>query len=104
MWVKNIRKFGLTVSEYETMLRTQNDCCAICKKAESKRRRDGSLQKLSIDHDHSTGQVRQLLCNYCNLLISYAREDISVLSQAIAYVSRWKPQPTGIGNVNRVSA
>src|SRR5437899_2095205 len=50
---RQLAKYGLTVSDYETMLRTQNCCCAIC--AQPKKR-------LAVDHSHKTGKVRGLLC------------------------------------------
>ncbi len=55
------RKYGITLKEYKAMLRAQNESCKICK-----RHRDNFKNSLAVDHDHKTGEVRGLLCFYCN--------------------------------------
>lgn len=64
------------------MLKQQNDCCKICKKHKS-------LFKthLHVDHDHSTGKIRGLLCQKCNQGIGYFYESIASLQNAIKYLS-----------------
>jgi hypothetical protein len=52
-----LRKFHLTREQFFALSAKQNQQCAIC---------TISSQKLHIDHDHSTGMVRGLLCNRCN--------------------------------------
>lgn len=53
-------RYNMTLEEYEEMLVEQNGVCAICKlECESG-------QRLSIDHNHQTGEVRALLCKKCN--------------------------------------
>jgi len=51
--------YGITLDEYDEMFDRQNGCCAICGEPEIGRR-------LSVDHNHKTGQVRALLCQGCN--------------------------------------
>jgi len=65
------------------MLEQQNSCCAICNVHQ-----DTTGKKLYVDHDHSTGVVRQLLCQHCNLLIGFAKEDINLLYKAIEYMNK----------------
>jgi hypothetical protein len=55
------RKYGITLKQYNKMLRDQKQSCAICKKHKSKFKRS-----LAVDHNHATGKVRSLLCFYCN--------------------------------------
>ena len=85
------RKYGITLEEYYAMLEQQNNKCAICGNEETSKRRD-TLRLLSVDHDHVTGKVRGLLCNGCNQLIGYFKEDISLLYSAmqgmIAYINK----------------
>lgn len=53
------RVFNITLSEYKLVLAAQGGCCFICLKP---------LEGFSnpVDHDHTSGQVRGILCTYCN--------------------------------------
>jgi hypothetical protein len=55
------RTYGITWEERETLLKSQEGCCAICKKLESQFK-----SRLAIDHCHTTGRIRGLLCVRCN--------------------------------------
>ncbi|MFE2969933.1 endonuclease domain-containing protein [Streptomyces sp. NPDC059340] len=57
-WLKH--KYGISLEEYDAMLRAQNGACAICGQPCSTGR------QLAVDHDHMTGVVRALLCLNCN--------------------------------------
>lgn len=81
------KDYGITLEEYERMLVEQNGVCAICREPETWRIR-GELAKLSVDHDHVTGQVRGLLCCNCNHMIGKAQDSPSVLRDAAAYLER----------------
>jgi hypothetical protein len=54
------RKFGMTLDDYERMLKAQGGVCAICGEARPEER------TLHVDHDHETGAIRGLLCFRCN--------------------------------------
>jgi DNA-directed RNA polymerase subunit RPC12/RpoP len=54
MW----RKYGLSVEDYAWMLHAQGFVCAICLKPPKK--------DLAVDHNHKSGEVRGLVCVYCN--------------------------------------
>jgi hypothetical protein len=45
--------------------------------------------RLSIDHNHETGEVRELLCGDCNTAIGMAKEDPEILQAMISYLKRW---------------
>jgi len=70
-------KYGITLEEYAAMLARQEGQCAIC---------GAAGEKLVVDHNHTTGRVRSLLCHLCNALIGCAREDITILVRAAAYL------------------
>lgn len=55
-----LKKFGLTIEQYEAMSAAQDHKCAICGKPENGKRR------LAVDHCHETGLIRALLCGPCN--------------------------------------
>ncbi len=80
-----LRKYGLTVVEFDRMYQIQQGCCAICK-----RHQTAVGKILEVDHDHKTGKVRGLLCRSCNLTIGYVKEDTTTLQSAISYLSYWK--------------
>lgn len=83
--------FGVTGNEYDTMVKHQNGVCAICGNPETKiHHMSGRVQELSVDHNHETGKVRELLCFGCNLVIAHAQEDIGILSKAITYLEKHK--------------
>lgn len=74
------RKFGISLAQYDAMLARQYGCCAICRQPEGERR-------FCVDHDHTTGAVRCLLCDRCNRLIGLAGENSQLLCNAAAYAS-----------------
>ena len=78
---KKERSYGVSHDEFLRLLDAQGAVCAICKGGNGKR-------ALSIDHDHATGAVRGLLCDRCNPMLGYARDDVAVLQAAIEYLSR----------------
>ena len=50
----------------------------------------GSVGKLVIDHDHTTGALRGKLCQHCNSVIGFARDSEVVLAKAIEYLRSHK--------------
>jgi len=77
-------KYGLTVEEYNSILKRQDGCCAICKSVTSFG--PYGSQRLAIDHCHKTDNVRGLLCNRCNRALGLLQDDITVLLSAIKYL------------------
>lgn len=76
------KAYGLTLSEYNAMFTAQDGKCKLCLGISA----DG--RRLSVDHCHSTGKVRGLLCNSCNLALGMFKDNTSVLERAIDYVRR----------------
>ena len=64
------RRYGITEHEFNSKLVNQLFGCAICKQS-----RQYTDKQLSVDHNHNTGQVRDLLCNRCNNLLSYVENN-----------------------------
>ena len=77
------KKYGITLNEYDKLLTIQNERCAICGAS-----KNSFAESLSVDHDHTTGEVRGLLCRNCNLLLGCARDDVATLVNAIKYLKR----------------
>ena len=78
------RNYGITFLDYKNKEDFQNNLCAICNKPEPKQN-----VRLSIDHNHETGEVRDLLCSYCNTSLGMLRENISIMENMIKYIKKW---------------
>lgn len=74
------KKYGLSKTEYIEMLITQNYCCKICKN------KDILYDKLVVDHCHETGEVRGLLCTFCNAGLGMFRDNVEYMKEAIEYL------------------
>jgi hypothetical protein len=83
-WERNLKcTYGIVNADYLSMFESQGGCCAICLIHQSSFKR-----KLCVDHDHSTGKVRGLLCHSCNSALGLARDDVNILRAAISYLER----------------
>jgi hypothetical protein len=80
--------FGITYDEYQHMLAEQNGTCAICFQPETCRTNKGKLKVLSVDHNHTTGKVRGLLCNRCNQAIGLLLDDPLKADSAAKYLRK----------------
>jgi hypothetical protein len=80
------KRFGITEEKYNLLLSSQENKCKICGGVNK------SGRKLYIDHNHSTGEVRGLLCHNCNFLIGHCKENIEVLEKSIAYLQKYGTQ------------
>ena len=75
--------YGITLDDYDRMLTSQNNRCAICNNTSTGRK---GTKYFAVDHCHTTGKVRGLLCHGCNAGIGYMKDDIELLEKAIAYL------------------
>jgi hypothetical protein len=79
------REYGLTVEQFDTMSKAQDHTCLICDNVNTGER---SGLPLFVDHDHTTGQVRGLLCHNCNVAIGSMRDDPELLHKAAEYLEQ----------------
>lgn len=85
----NLRlKYGITLEQYAEMFDRQQGLCAVCNNPETSRNRKGQIKPLSVDHNHETNAVRELLCSNCNSLVGMSKENIEVLEAAIEYIKK----------------
>ena len=81
-------KYGITLEQYNSILRSQNGVCAICCRPEKSHDHRGKLRDLSVDHCHQTGKIRGLLCFDCNTALGKFNEDVEVIASACEYLER----------------
>lgn len=92
---QNIRRFGITLDDYEERFKAQRGVCAICRKPESvEHHSTNEVQPLVVDHDHDSGAVRGLLCTRCNKGIGLLMHRPEVLEAAAAYLRGRKRRRT----------
>ena len=82
------KKYGISLKQYNTMLRKQKYRCAICGKHQRDEKRN-----FCVDHNHKiqgAKAVRGLLCNYCNSrLLKYLGDDPVRAAGLVSYLQKW---------------
>jgi Recombination endonuclease VII len=78
-----MKKYGITLDEYNSLLEKQGGKCAICgiTREECKDKR-----ALPVDHNHETGHVRGILCHSCNRAVGLLKDSPTNLIQAAVYL------------------
>ena len=71
------RTYGISEEDYTILLEKCQGVCPIC----------SSTGPLVIDHNHSTGKVRGLLCNTCNTGIGKLGDTAESLQRALDYLT-----------------
>lgn len=74
-----IRKYGVTLADYDRMFAKQDGKCAICKKTQER--------AFDVDHCHKTGRVRGLLCTSCNRMIGHGGDSAERLLAGASYLA-----------------
>ena len=86
-----LRKYGLTPEQFVAMVETQQGRCLICASVPKALSATGVMRlgsALNVDHEHSTGKVRGLLCRRCNQVIGLMEDNPELLKAAIVYLER----------------
>jgi hypothetical protein len=79
-WRRLERIYGISMERYEALLARQGGVCGICKKP--------PREPLCVDHSHTTGGVRGLLCRKCNTGLGFYDDDASVMAAGAAYLRK----------------
>lgn len=74
------QRYGITTAIKNAMLAEQNGCCALCG------RNEFGLRGPMVDHDHTTGRVRGILCGGCNRGLGWAEARPQALSKIEGYL------------------
>lgn len=76
--LRRAQRYGLTLEQFNSMVEAQAGRCAICHEG----------RELVIDHCHSSGAVRGLLCVSCNTAIGLLSDDVERLRSSIEYLEK----------------
>ena len=76
-------KYDLSSEEYTRLVLAQNGVCAVCGKTTPGQR------NLDVDHDHTTGEIRGLLCRKCNTALGLFQENSLITDKATVYLRRF---------------
>jgi hypothetical protein len=80
---KLVKAYGITVSDFLTMLKKQNHKCGVCGT-------ELMVDKSTcVDHCHTTGAVRGIVCTNCNLLLGHSKDSIEILKSAQKYLQKY---------------
>jgi hypothetical protein len=79
------KQYGITVVDFDRMFDNQQGKCAICE-TEKPRGRGG----FHVDHCHTSGKVRALLCAGCNMMLGLAKDTPEVMKAAMQYLIKHK--------------
>lgn len=78
------KTYGITLDEFNQMLKKQKGKCAICGGTETRDKH----KVMAVDHDHKTGKIRQLLCFKCNSALGNFNDDSKLLKKALKYLKK----------------
>lgn len=81
-----LARYGITDEQYQQKLQEQEGVCAICGADKPGR----NHENMHVDHNHSTGEVRGLLCDLCNRGLGYFKDNNQLLRKAAAYLENYK--------------
>jgi hypothetical protein len=73
-------RYKISLDDYQNLLVGQNGLCAICKQPPN------PGKHLAVDHDHTTGKIRGLLCNSCNLALGMLKDNKDTIQSALDYL------------------
>ena len=74
--------YGIDLAGLEIMFEEQRGLCAVCHVP--------FTSTPFVDHDHTTQQVRGLLCRSCNSALGMVQDSVKILESAIAYLNKHK--------------
>lgn len=78
-----LKVYGISLAQYDELLSKQGNLCAVCLREAS-----SFTTNLCVDHDHKTGEIRGLLCNYCNRRLIGRHRDPELLIRMSRYVGQ----------------
>ena len=76
-----VKNYGITQEDYDKKLAYQNYGCGLCGQAPR-------IKKLAVDHCHTTGKIRDLLCGSCNTALGLFKDNPELMNKAADYIRK----------------
>ena len=86
--------YGITLDDFNAMREKANYSCQGCGKHE----KDTPRKRLFVDHCHTTGAIRGLLCQQCNTALGMANDNPEILASLISYLRENNIERTSDGS------
>ncbi len=82
------RRYGITPGEYRHLCEANDYCCTVCgqRPDEVRAQLHVKARRLNVDHDHHTGEIRGLVCQRCNVHVSFTGENVVQARRILAYL------------------
>ncbi len=80
-WLRS--QYGITLEQYELLSELQDGVCYICKHRPGK-------YPLNVDHEHSSGYIRGLLCQRCNRGLGFIGDNLDRARNAVEYLEEFE--------------
>lgn len=73
------KTFGIDLETYNSILKSQDGVCAVCKQPSAKK-------FLAVDHCHTTNKIRGLLCANCNTALGLLKDSVEIIENLKKYL------------------
>lgn len=83
-WAALKTKYNITKEEYDSLFLSQNKKCSICTTDLSVL----DLRHIHLDHCHKTGNIRNILCRYCNLGLGKFKDNQELIFNSMLYLQK----------------
>lgn len=86
-------KFKISLEDFNLLLKNQQYCCKLCERKENDVIYSTVIKgpkQFAVDHDHSTGVIRGLLCSQCNQGLGNFKDSSNLLRKAADYIDSFK--------------
>ena len=77
-----MKKFGITLAEYNKILARQEGVCASCGTTGE----EGRYKNMAVDHCHTTGKIRGILCANCNRALGLVGDTSKGVRKLLKYI------------------